>query len=711
MATASQPLPNRIHSLDQFRGYTILGMFLVNYMGSYKTFVHPVLLHHNISCSYADTIMPHFIFAVGFAFRLSFGRKRHEGGLTAAHWRVVRRILGLMVVTFSVYHIGRVANSWDQLTQMTFWEIFETPMKRVWLQTLGHIALTSLWILPWMRTSVLTRIIVMITCALAHHLACYYGYFLYANSSPNAIDGGPLGFLTWTTPALLGTITCDWVQDAREKHKHPNLVKMFLWSIVIMLLGWMITWPARLWDISPKEMQVLKDTEYKDRDHVNHVTGEAVKPLNEKLKPFNKVVGELRTEYTNKGFEYKQALVNEKMVEAGLDPELQYPPKYLNVEVINEFETSPSPELLELRERLERYEEALTPEIIRLNDEQLKTKTDLARKVESLILAERDRKLELQNQFMVEAELDPENDKPTDAINKKVNETFQAEPGAEIVELREQVQEAKVPYLEMDSVYYDSYQTEKATLESLTADFTTQETAIKNEITNRLLTEAGLDPEADTPTEEINKKIATELAATQGEEFDTLRQSQQAQKMLTDHLETLVEIEWTKLPTGERRDLKLAIDPVIPNEKRMEKLSGMSWTDFIGRNPFDSPDEQNEEIVQYQPRYEFYWNAWMMSQRAGTMSYLIFAGGFSLFVYTLFYIFTDIWGFQIGLFRTWGTNALASYVLFELVCGAVKNFVPRDPPAWYGWSSWVIGMYLMYVVIRSLEKNKIYIRM
>ncbi|MEZ6044894.1 MAG: heparan-alpha-glucosaminide N-acetyltransferase domain-containing protein [Planctomycetaceae bacterium] len=241
MATASQPLPNRIHSLDQFRGYTILGMFLVNYMGSYKSFVPPILLHHNVSCSYADTIMPHFLFAVGFAFRLSFGRKQHEGGLTAAYWRVVRRILGLLVVTFSVYHVGRIADSWEQLTEMTFWEIFEKPVKREWLQTLGHIAVTSLWILPWMRTSVLTRVIVMIVCALAHHAACYYGYFLYANTGPAGIDGGPLGFLTWTTPALLGTITCDWVQDAREKHKHPNLIKMFTWSAIIMLIGWLIT--------------------------------------------------------------------------------------------------------------------------------------------------------------------------------------------------------------------------------------------------------------------------------------------------------------------------------------------------------------------------------------------------------------------------------------------------------------------------------------
>ncbi|MEZ6044892.1 MAG: hypothetical protein R3C11_04795 [Planctomycetaceae bacterium] len=148
--------------------------------------------------------------------------------------------------------------------------------------------------------------------------------------------------------------------------------------------------------------------------------------------------------------------------------------------------------------------------------------------------------------------------------------------------------------------------------------------------------------------------------------------------MLTEHLETLVEIEWTRLPTEERRDYKLAADPVIPDDERMKKLESMSWAELVGRNPFGDPDTEDPEIVQYKPRDEFYWNAWMMSQRAGTMSYLIFAGGFSLFVYTLFYIFTDIWGFQIGLFRTWGQTHLPAMSSLRTRLWSRKEFVPRD---------------------------------
>ena len=38
--------PARLNSLDQFRGYTVLGMFVVNFVGSFAV-VPAVLKHHN----------------------------------------------------------------------------------------------------------------------------------------------------------------------------------------------------------------------------------------------------------------------------------------------------------------------------------------------------------------------------------------------------------------------------------------------------------------------------------------------------------------------------------------------------------------------------------------------------------------------------------------------------------------------------------------
>jgi predicted acyltransferase len=53
-------------SLDQFRGFTMLGMLVVNFLGSYA--VCPRLLRHTHDyCSLADTIMPQFLFAAGLS--------------------------------------------------------------------------------------------------------------------------------------------------------------------------------------------------------------------------------------------------------------------------------------------------------------------------------------------------------------------------------------------------------------------------------------------------------------------------------------------------------------------------------------------------------------------------------------------------------------------------------------------------------------------
>src|SRR5262245_53977597 len=111
MSSPSTP-SSRIVALDQFRGYTVAGMLLVNFLGSFA--VCPAILkHHHDHCSYADTIMPQFLFAVGFAFRLTFVRRLQTEGAAVACGRVVRRMLGLLLVAVILYAPSRRAESWD----------------------------------------------------------------------------------------------------------------------------------------------------------------------------------------------------------------------------------------------------------------------------------------------------------------------------------------------------------------------------------------------------------------------------------------------------------------------------------------------------------------------------------------------------------------------------------------------------------------------
>ncbi len=394
----------RIVSLDQFRGYTVAGMFLVNYMGFF--ILCPVVLkHHNTYCSYADTIMPHFLFAVGFAYRLTFGRRIQTEGAVSAYLRVVRRLLGLVLVSLIIYRVSPVAKSWSELQSIGVWGAIADPLKRNWFQTLMHIAVTSLWITPVIRARTSVRIVYMLFSAAAHVVLSYYFYFTWVNSPPNGIDGGPLGFLTWTIPAIIGTLACDWVVEAEGL---PRIKPILFWSCVLMLSGWIISCGTRLYDVP--------------------------------------------------------------------------------------------------------------------------------------------------------------------AIDQSM---------------------------------------------------------------------AG------------------------------------------------------------NQDLKLAIHPVIPTEAQFKAKEGEPFSAYLAEPPFVKPPEQDQRK----------WNYWMMSQRAGTLSYLVFSAGLSLFVYLLFHLACDRGNLNIPLFRTLGTNALAAYILHDLVMESIKPFATKDAPWWYAWGSFLLFFWITWLIVRHLEKNQIHLKL
>jgi hypothetical protein len=71
----------------------------------------------------------------------------------------------------------------------------------------------------------------------------------------------------------------------------------------------------------------------------------------------------------------------------------------------------------------------------------------------------------------------------------------------------------------------------------------------------------------------------------------------------------------------------------------------------------------------------------------------------------------DLGRLQIGVFRTFGQNPLAAYIIHHSVEGAVGTVVPHDSPLWYGLAATGIFFGITYMFVRYLEKRKIYIRM
>jgi predicted acyltransferase len=225
---------DRIASLDQFRGYTVLGMFLVNFVGSYAVVAAylPVLKHHNTYCSYADTIMPQFLFAVGFALRLTFLRRRAKEGAWSAHMTAARRALGLVLLGVVIYHLTGRYETWAQLTEKPLGELLLGTIKRGPFEALTHIGVTILWVLPVIAAPGWLRVLYAAASGGLHVWVSYAGYYQWNMTPPVGIDGGPLGFLTWAIPAIAGTLAHDWVTGGGRP-----LLRMVAASLLLMALG------------------------------------------------------------------------------------------------------------------------------------------------------------------------------------------------------------------------------------------------------------------------------------------------------------------------------------------------------------------------------------------------------------------------------------------------------------------------------------------
>ena len=223
----------RIQSLDQFRGYTVAGMFFVNFAGGFAA-IPAVLKHHNTYCSYADTIMPQFFFAVGFALRLVLLRNVGSMGPRKAYGRALRRIGVLAVLALVFYNLSFDENRWFGLLRPRWTDWAVESFWRDSFQTLLHIAVTCLWVLPVMARPAMPRLVFGIASALLHvGLSAWFWYALL--NEKHVIDGGPFGFLTWTIPTLAGAFAYDLWKD---KGPRGSLRPLVQWGTVFMLLGY-----------------------------------------------------------------------------------------------------------------------------------------------------------------------------------------------------------------------------------------------------------------------------------------------------------------------------------------------------------------------------------------------------------------------------------------------------------------------------------------
>jgi predicted acyltransferase len=228
--------PNRLVALDQFRGYTVVGMLVVNFVGGYAN-VPGTLSHHHTYCSYADTIMPQFLFAVGMAMRMTYLKRIDKDAPATTYRKFIVRGLGLMLLGCVVYKLTGKFEKWEQIEQADWADFFGKLFKRGPFETLTHIGLTTLICLPVIGRGPGFRTIYLVAMAAWHLGLSWVWYYGWNMTDPRGIDGGPLGCFSWAIPLLAGSLAFDAL--GRLQPWHFAVVGLIVAGVAIALMTMM----------------------------------------------------------------------------------------------------------------------------------------------------------------------------------------------------------------------------------------------------------------------------------------------------------------------------------------------------------------------------------------------------------------------------------------------------------------------------------------
>jgi hypothetical protein len=180
--------------------------------------------------------MPGFLFCVGMAMRLTFVRRAATDGRRAAYLKAIKRNLGLIFVGCVVYHFTGGFKTWAEVETADWSSFLLSAVKRHPFEALTHIGVTSLFVLPVIDQHKAIRVAYAIAAGLLHVWASDAGYYKWNLANPVGIDGGPLGFLTWSIPLLVGSLTVDELVTPRK-----DFVRFLYMGVLWMLCAFLLS--------------------------------------------------------------------------------------------------------------------------------------------------------------------------------------------------------------------------------------------------------------------------------------------------------------------------------------------------------------------------------------------------------------------------------------------------------------------------------------
>ncbi|MDZ7260848.1 MAG: DUF5009 domain-containing protein [candidate division KSB1 bacterium] len=234
--------PNRLLSLDAFRGLTIAGMILVNNPGTWSA-VYPPLRHaawHGWTPT--DLIFPFFLFIVGVAMTFSFAHRLARGdSKTKLYLKVIRRTLiifglGLFLNGFPYFNLStiRIPGVLQRIALCYFFASIVTLEMRIKGQAIiAAFLLILYWVLmklvpvPGYGAGVLEpegNLAAYIDNALLH------GHLWKPTWDPE----GLLSTLPAISTTLLGVLTGHWLHSSRSPiEKAAGLLVMGNFGLVV----------------------------------------------------------------------------------------------------------------------------------------------------------------------------------------------------------------------------------------------------------------------------------------------------------------------------------------------------------------------------------------------------------------------------------------------------------------------------------------------
>ena len=245
-ARAEVPATSRLVSLDVFRGITIAGMVLVNNPGTWSNIYWPLAHAQWHGWTPTDLVFPFFLFIVGVAIPLAFGRRVESGGSKRdLYWKIARRTLiifalGMFLSGFPYYPLStiRIPGVLQRIAVCYFFAAIIFLKTRVRTQVIIAIALLLIY---WL---LMTRL---------HAPGFSTGDLSKEGSLASFIDRTVFGPHVWrqakvydpegllsTIPAiattLFGVLTGQWLRT--DKSPYEKVAGLFAAGASCVVIGW-----------------------------------------------------------------------------------------------------------------------------------------------------------------------------------------------------------------------------------------------------------------------------------------------------------------------------------------------------------------------------------------------------------------------------------------------------------------------------------------